>query len=175
MLRLALLAALILAPILPAQFVITPRVWIDPSVRMRLNKDWSDSAGQHERAYCVWFHTGKRPEVGNDEYTVYAVERAKESNTTPMSMDEPICPEGKNITLLHTHPPHTNVDHIYGRDPNREENVYMRDGIEAYQCWPSDADYTELLFESKKPFELIMCAPNAIAVYFRKPYRVIKP
>ena len=170
-------ALLLAASSLPAQTVHIPFLWVEPHIRMQLNKDWSYRPGQNERAYCARFSVEINYR-GDPEFTIIEAWRAIEKNPKPMSIERATCVTAqgdtwpKDVTLIHVHPPHTDADDVYGRSPLRKPGVFIVDGIEAYQCQASPWDWASFLFETDLPFEAVMCAPNAIVPYWRFPYVV---
>jgi hypothetical protein len=175
-----LVALLLSASSLFGQTVHIPFLWVEPHVRMQINQDWSNMAGQPERAYCARFNL-EINRRGDPEFTIIEAWRAIEKNPTPQSISEAICVTAqgdtwpKDVTLMHVHPPHTSADDIYGYSPLRKPGVYLPDGIEAYQCQASPTDWASFLFKTQFPFEVIICAPNAFVPYWRTPYIVTNP
>jgi hypothetical protein len=148
---------------------VPPVIWIDNAVHKALATAWSDSAGQNERAYCAQYsrHPNERSALGQ-EFHVDSVWIATIESSSPNSVGGIQCPiSAGNVVVLHTHPPHTRK--IVGRD-----TTYTAGGEEAYECWPSDIDYSSMMLGPAE-FGLIQCARDAITVFYRRPYVLYMP
>ena len=141
-------------------------IWIHDNVHDFLATRWDTTPGQKERAYCVRFGLFFNSEAAHHtEYHVTEIWAAETSGATPGGIEDVTCSSDPDVTVVHTHPPHT---------LERGDSTYHSGGIEAYECWPSSTDYTTLMV-SNSPFALIQCDKNAIIAYWKKPYSVFEP
>lgn len=147
-----------------------PVVWTDPVVRARLAKDWSEVAGQNERAYCIRFGRYFNPRApDNTEFRLTDIWAAQSTDAKPNGIT-PICPDWPDIVILHTHPPHSHATALTDTMPDNSPE-YIPGGWEAYECFPSDNDYSWFL-GGQRAFALIQCDKNSIVPFFREPYSI---
>jgi hypothetical protein len=149
------------------------KLWITDSVRTELKKQWNSSdPNQAERKFCVAYDSTTDFE-GEVAYTVVEVQAPKkiESATQgsvvarcPRDMKYPGVPHSIHFTDLHTHPP-TTCD----KNANNSYSNCKLGGGEAWECFPSGADWASL-FNDGYNFALIQCSAEAIVPYFRIPF-----
>jgi hypothetical protein len=143
-----------------------PVVWITDSVRAKLKRQWNDSdPNQTERAYCGIVEE-KEYSPGTPEYNLVAILPSPTVHSDPSRVVF-FCPPDigiKNLlvrfhfTELHIHTPTTCSD-----------NECRMGGKQAWECYPSNTDYADLLNHSFK-LAFIQCSAEAIVPYFERAY-----
>lgn len=176
--QLAVLTLLLFAGCAQPYRTTTPPVLIGivtGTARAVMERDWSDSVGQVERAYCVERMTILRSiddtsairngrdtlaldSAGEHPYLAVIVEqvsRAKVAKATPTQLVDIRCSSGQPI--VHTHAPHT----------CQPDGTCDFGGVNAWQCFPSRVDY-ETLMREEMPFGVIQCDRRAFMFYWRR-------
>lgn len=144
-----------------------PTFWIADSVKAQLAADWTDSLGQRERAYCLTY-TVNRPLTNwngpEDVFWIVGAVLAPMSAQTPTSVSFN-CPKG--TVALHTHPPQTRLFTTDGV-------LYLPEGQEARQCWPSRTDRAALMLQHQ-PLGMVQCDRHALVPYWNPVWLFLRP
>jgi hypothetical protein len=133
--------------------------------RQALEKAWTMTPRQVERAYCVtdWSygvnHVSRVAPIQDDSvFRVFAIRDADATNAGPSAVDFE-CPSG--MPELHIHTPTT----CMGDDMT----TCVAGGLNAYSCQPSRGDL-EKLVRRRDPFAVLQCDLHAFRFYYPSDY-----
>ncbi len=138
--------------------------YVTDSVRAGLIKDWDSvatSAYQVERAYCIKYDIRVNRETGNWLFIVTKAIPAKVGFATNTFISYAACERG--LTAIHIHTPTTCAD-----------GKCRFGGFGAYNCEPSDID-RQTLQRMGAPFAGVQCSREAVAFYYNRDLKPVKP